>query len=826
MIKARLSHIIISACLLFALSGCIMPNWFDGCIEDEVNSSTGSTFMTFIVQANNPHWAATGVSSYAVDKITVKGSIDTFTKKNSAGCPQKVEIFATNPDWFNTGVEVVKGDELKIIIGKPNDAAERGATTLEAADKPLDPTTCEIADYDCGMKALSGYVSDQCLKAPLKEGSFSPSVANVGCTAQGKGCRADVTGNKVALASSGLPVWSRNNQHSCPDNLVTGCWAVNGNYLSMRISPTPIERTGAYDKNIDIMLGGGGLPGGFNSFNIANPPPTHAVKTAGTVYLRIADTGDGTPPSPYTFSDNIGGYTVYITKSPGTAVNGLPNANGLGGLEIVAAPSVQDRSDPMNPKPMPDPHDKVVLPLVKTDSGDVDHTMIGKYTGPGPQNKMIWFRVKDTKYDDNAGYYTVSVTMKRPNHSFSTDVMKLVDLVKGNMMQAAQSIFSSMTCSAVPPCPAGDAACVQPAPDQKSCVEYIKILRALMTLYIIFYAICYIFGLVQLDQMDLVIRCLKIGIIITLTSPNSWNFFHDYFFQAFIDGGVQVINAATGNPPDSMNPFDFMDPIANYILSGVFWKKWFSLLLWYPIGPVAMVLILIAFIVIFLTVCRAVIVYCMAYLAMAILIALAPIFIPFILFKVTKGLFDKWVQYIVKYTLEPALLLIGLSLLFRIMMVAFNNITGIIPCWKCAIPIAFDLSSFGLAWLSDIKDLFCIFGYLPWGMFPANIAAQMFNMISFLRNICFLLIITYVTWKYHDISDDICKAISGTIMAPSATSASNATTAAVTNYMKESAQGAVQAAGNDKGGGGGKKRGGGEGGGGDSKLPSPPPVKP
>ena len=65
---------------------------------------------------------------------------------------------------------------------------------------------------------------------------------------------------------------------------------------------------------------------------------------------------------------------------------------------------------------------------------------------------------------------------------------------------------------------------------------------AMLTLYIMFTALSYLAGNVQLTHTELIVRIVKIAIVSALLSTEySWSFFNDYLFVYFIGGVEQIL---------------------------------------------------------------------------------------------------------------------------------------------------------------------------------------------------------------------------------------------------------------------------------------------
>ncbi|ETN97330.1 TrbL/VirB6 plasmid conjugal transfer family protein, partial [Reticulomyxa filosa] len=118
-------------------------------------------------------------------------------------------------------------------------------------------------------------------------------------------------------------------------------------------------------------------------------------------------------------------------------------------------------------------------------------------------------------------------------------------------------------------------------------IKYIQTIRALLILYIIFYAIMFMMGTTQLDQQDVIKRLFKIGVLTAVISPNSWSFFSFYFINLFIYGGLDlmgfIVKSSFGTnivdlQADPLNVFGIFDWPASELLSEQTWKKIYALI--------------------------------------------------------------------------------------------------------------------------------------------------------------------------------------------------------------------------------------------------------
>ncbi|WP_196295989.1 type IV secretion system protein [Anaplasma phagocytophilum] len=102
------------------------------------------------------------------------------------------------------------------------------------------------------------------------------------------------------------------------------------------------------------------------------------------------------------------------------------------------------------------------------------------------------------------------------------------------------------------------------------------------------------------------------------------------------------------------------------------------------------------------------------YGGLAFLLTLAPIFITFLLFQVTKGLFDGWLKMLVNFMLQPVILFAALAFLNQVIITSLHAVTDFAACESCAVGSIFHLRIPKLHLVNLIYVLFRPF--FPWGM--------------------------------------------------------------------------------------------------------------
>ncbi len=392
------------------------------------------------------------------------------------------------------------------------------------------------------------------------------------------------------------------------------------------------------------------------------------VNKTGRVWIRIGDTEEA--------RNNHGGYTGTISAQHTdgcSADNGMKSTTtgytNYGDLQAVIA------------KDNPATHPSTPITLENGQFNPDDRA------GYPPANGNIWLRVNDNIYTDNAGAYSVTIKAthsRSPKTVLSAVIMDLfITPVRNTLNKAVPVIFNKVV--------------------QET--HFIKAVRQALTLYIMIYFVMFTVGLVQVSQMDLVIRVIKIGTVLTLISPNSWDFFNNYLFSMFTHGGMELLNNMTGAVGAQDNPFRFLDRTVGMFFRTDTITRMLAIAMTLPIGAVYVLLIIDAAIVYIIAVCRCIIGFMMSFIAVALLLTMAPFFISFILFNSTKELFSKWLSLLFRYTLEPVIMILGLVMINEILVIVLHGIINMNVCWKCA--IGFSIPGYG--------NLFCLEFWMPWG---------------------------------------------------------------------------------------------------------------
>ncbi|MCC8461671.1 MAG: type IV secretion system protein [Rickettsia endosymbiont of Ecitomorpha arachnoides] len=269
----------------------------------------------------------------------------------------------------------------------------------------------------------------------------------------------------------------------------------------------------------------------------------------------------------------------------------------------------------------------------------------------------LYFKIIDKFYDDNSGQYRLviksGVTDTRPDPlQFLTDLIKGVLFGKdGIIKKTYQQIIDT--------------------PGYRMSVS------AILTLYIMFTGFSFLIGNINLTHVELIVRILKVSIVsILLSTDKAWTFFHDYLFVFFIDGVqqiLQIINEAAAIGPGSQS-------LLGLLISPQTLSKLFSLLFVDWLGFIYIILYLIALYFIFFLIFKATIIYLTALITIGMIIIMGPIFICFMLFNITRSLFENWLRQLISYALQPIILFAGIAFISMIIRTEIYSTLGFGVC--------------------------------------------------------------------------------------------------------------------------------------------------
>jgi type IV secretion system protein VirB6 len=223
---------------------------------------------------------------------------------------------------------------------------------------------------------------------------------------------------------------------------------------------------------------------------------------------------------------------------------------------------------------------------------------------------------------------------------------------------------------------------------------FIDAIRALLVLYIAYTGISFLIGMAQITQQEAAVRLTKVGVVITLISPDSWHFFNTYLFNLFTNGGLELI-ARVSAPVDAAEEYIaliesdpslifsmFDKPFAQLFAKEV-WIKILALILSSFIGFFLAIVVILSAIIYAISIGKAILIYLISLVGISILLMVAPIFISCILFQYTRSLFDAWIKQLINFTLQPVLVFGILAILNNLLLIGLYTCLSFTACKIC-----------------------------------------------------------------------------------------------------------------------------------------------
>lgn len=255
-------------------------------------------------------------------------------------------------------------------------------------------------------------------------------------------------------------------------------------------------------------------------------------------------------------------------------------------------------------------------------------------------NNKLYFKIFDKFYDDNSGKYKVVIKSGIDNVDadpifYITTLVKTFLFGDNNNQGIAQRIYKGIITND----------------------GYRYSVKALLTLYVIYTAIVYLAGHIELTRTELIFRISKIAIVAALlNTETSWKFFNDYLFVYFVGVVEQILKiifdiGATGPGAASIIGL-LIAPQTLYKLLALLFTDW--------LGIVYIIIFLIIITVLLFIFFQATVIYLTALIAISLMLMMGPIFICFLLFDFTRSLFDNWLKQLISHAFQPIILFTGI----------------------------------------------------------------------------------------------------------------------------------------------------------------------
>jgi len=221
-------------------------------------------------------------------------------------------------------------------------------------------------------------------------------------------------------------------------------------------------------------------------------------------------------------------------------------------------------------------------------------------------------------------------------------------------------------------------------------------------LFVVLIPLGFFTAYIQLSMQQVIVLIIRFAIISSLLNPSGWGFFNQYVKTFFWDGSselakliVDTTNLSTteseavaieiGDNIDA-NILAKADDSIEMLFSSAINGKLMSLIFSHKFGILIVIALYFAFFVYIFAVLKLAVILIFLFIAMSILMALAPIFLIFALFQYTREqYFEKWLQSLISVALQPMMLFTFFGMFMAVINTYLYNMLYFEACWKTLI---------------------------------------------------------------------------------------------------------------------------------------------
>jgi type IV secretion system protein VirB6 len=334
---------------------------------------------------------------------------------------------------------------------------------------------------------------------------------------------------------------------------------------------------------------------------------------------------------------------------------------GIGLYMLLMAPNAGDPNSSVNASSNPESVFGNNAMTYHLGQGSENDRKVFNYNNIPPVNfakGRLYFKILDNFYKDNLGGYQIIIKQGVQQGDWSF-LQQLLNYVKTKLTTVYVSIFDNIIQS----------------------FTFKVLVKYSLIIFIMYSGVKFTLGLSEISQREFAIQIFKIGIVLTLVSDTSWNFFNNYLFNVFFSGMDSIVNLINSNGTDAFFSLDgYIKELLSYETSkkiqGAIWgsKQKMSAIL-------AVIALYIAVVFIFILMVKAMIIYCLSLISISLLISMAPFFIVFALYGFLKELFDNWLQQITTKIVEMILVAAFLALFSSTMLQYLHYLLGYKVCF-------------------------------------------------------------------------------------------------------------------------------------------------
>lgn len=243
---------------------------------------------------------------------------------------------------------------------------------------------------------------------------------------------------------------------------------------------------------------------------------------------------------------------------------------------------------------------------------------------------------------------------------------------------------------------------------------YKRLLTLSIVLALSFYGMGYLIGVNELKNSEIVKILLKIGFIYLFTSTETGIVYFNTLFVGFFKDAINYITFSVAETFDTANSneirikirdssfydkgilFKSVDKVIDLLMTGAVQKKILALLFSSIFGWIYFLIIYYCLMTYIYAIANSMLLYITCQIMVSILFVLGPIFFIFLMFKVTKDMFDNWLKALIGFSLQQIFLVMTLSL-FNTFVYSFLKLAlGYRICWTNVLSLNLIISKVSL----------------------------------------------------------------------------------------------------------------------------------
>ena len=351
-------------------------------------------------------------------------------------------------------------------------------------------------------------------------------------------------------------------------------------------------------------------------------------------------------------------------------------------------------------------------------------------------NEFVKLMIHDRYYSDNFGQYNVTF-LEGIGRDGDTGLLEfLVSIVEDSMMGVKDEngvkkggVLEFMYRSIV----------------QDS--YFSSTLQVCLSLYIAFFGLATLIGIVEITKKELLSRLLKLSLVIFFTTPDSWYWYNKFVVTFFKDGmdvlitmfsefitndieasnPIKIAQSISSNPDGGGSRFSYVDTMLKSLFSanvtkkiwGLFFEGFFGFIY---IAAIYALIFFFAYVMLL-----AALVYAVTLMKLIFVLALGPIFIVFSLFGQTNDMFKNWLGFIGARSLEMVMLFL---ILFTFVMFIDGKFFEMLHYRVCTESKNFGFFSFGIL-MAEVGGR----GLVDWFRMFLGLAGLIYILMEILKKI-------------------------------------------------------------------------------------------